>query len=180
MSQPPRRPGIPVAVGKNRSHVGPPLVDPVAQREAWTLDLLAFALHGAVASRVDLRGDRSPLPPVMLDLPHAVIALDLWPCVAALHSRPRSFSQIAGRYSPLVLGAREADKPLVIQWWDLREELPDDASKGADALAKYLEATVTLHTLADASTALAKLPALPDKLRDRNPLAWALTALRGA
>jgi hypothetical protein len=177
MTQPPRRAGIPVAVGKNRHHVGPPLVDPIAQREAWTLDLLAFALHGAVASRVDLRGDRSPLPPVMLDLPKAVIALDLWQSVAALHSRPRSFSQIAGRYSPLVLAARESGKPLLIQWWDLRGEMPEDADKGAQALAKYLDATVTLHSLDDAHTALQHLPALPDKLADRNPMAWALTTL---
>ncbi len=175
MTQPPRRAGIPVAVGKNRHHVGPPLIDPVAQREAWTLDLLAFTIHDAVASRVDLRGERSPLPPVMLDLPDAVVALDLWQSVAALHSRPRSFSQIAGRYSPLVLGARESGKPLRIAWWDLRGEMPDDADKGAQALAKYLEATVTLHTLNDARAALRKLPALPAKLLDRNPLAWGLT-----
>lgn len=168
------RSGVPAAVGKRRAQPGPPPLDPEAQREAWTLDLLAFALHGAVAAKVDVRGSRAPLPPVVLNLPGQVVAIDLWQAVAALHCRPRSFSQIAGRYSPVVIGAQDGGKKLRIEWWDLRGDLPDDVHKGADALAKYLTADVVVRTLDDARAALRGVGELPSALVARNPLAWLL------
>ena len=178
--------GIPVAVGRpqaepNRSRGG---VDVVAWRATWMLDLLAWARHGQVAPRVDLRGPRSPLPPVIL--PEAandtLVCLDLLEAVVKLRSRKRAFSQVAGRYSPLVLGAREAGRKLVIEMWDLDGgHLQGDAAEGiqglVEQLAEYLQAEVTLHGPADLAglqAALRREPP-PMTLVERNPVAWALS-----
>lgn len=172
----------PRAVGKpNRP---PPLltIDPVALRESWTLDVMAWLQLQRVAPRIDLHGARSPLPPVVLDLPDAVWALDLWPAVAALQSRPRSFSQVAGRYAPIAVGAR--GKALHLQWWDLRGEA-DAVKVGplAEALGRYLQADVRLMTLADRDRMLqahaARGEAWPSALLERNPLAWQLQVAGG-
>ncbi len=115
-------PGIPKAVGRRR---GSPLarsdfISDVA-RQAWALDLLAWGRYGQLAPRVDRRGPRASMPPVVL--PEApddeLVCLDLACTVDRLRSRHRAFSQVAGRYSPLVLAARESGRRLRIEVWDL-------------------------------------------------------------
>ncbi len=170
--------GVPRAVEKRPG--GKPVVglDMTAARETWLLDLLAWIRHGQVAARIDLRGPRSPLPPVVLpanDSAH-VIGLESATAVRKLRSRHRAFSQIAGRYSPLVVGARDSGASVIIEIWDTQEAgTTDDLGKLADQLAEYLQASVTLHNLSEARALLAELDIsqLPQALVARNPIAWA-------
>ncbi len=175
--KPPRRQGVPAAIGKPRRDSGPPVLDWVGCHEAWTLELLAFIEMQQLPARVDLRGARSAMPPVVLATPSEVIAYDLWPAIAALHSRPRSFSQVAGRYAPLVIGAQDGGKRLRIQWWQLRSDEPAPDPQLAVAVAKYLQADVTLHDMAQAQARVVGELALPPVLLERNPVAWSLVHL---
>ncbi len=177
--------GIPAAVGRpqsetSRSRGG---VDVAAWRAAWMLDLLAWSRHGQAALRIDLRGPRSPLPPVVLPeaADGALVCLELVETIIKLRSRKRAFSQVAGRYSPLVLAAREANRRLVIEVWDLDGgHLDGEAAKGLhgllEQLAEYLQAEVSAHGPSDVAgllTSLRQRPP-PDALIERNPVAWAL------
>ena len=85
------------------------------------MDLIAWGRYGQVAPRVDQRGPGSSMPPVILpDAPDGeLVCLDLAASVDRLRSRHRAFSQVAGRYSPLVLAARESNRRLRIEVWDL-------------------------------------------------------------
>ncbi len=115
-------PGIPKSVERRR---GNPLagIDHLSEsaRQAWALDLLAWGRYGQMAPRVDQRGHRASMPLVVL--PEApddeLVCLDLARSVNRLRSRHRAFSQVAGRYSPLVLAARESGRRLRIEVWDL-------------------------------------------------------------
>ena len=117
-----------------------------------------------------------------------LVALDLGDALRKLKSRSRSFSQIAGRFSPLVLAAREGELSLWIELWDLDEDgrlNPPDPwlTETASKLASYLEATVTLGTARQLSERAARLGEVPDELRRRNPMAaamgWARQVERG-
>jgi hypothetical protein len=155
-----------------------------AWRATWLLDLLAWNRHGQVAPRVDLRGPRAPLPPVVLPeaANDALVCLELAETIVKLRSRKRAFSQIAGRYAPLVLGAREAGRRLVIEVWDLDGDHPaGEATEGLsrllEQLAEYLKAEVSLHGPSEAAglvSALRQTPP-PQALVERNPVAWALS-----
>lgn len=177
MTHPPRRTGVPNAVGKPRTPPPPGPPDANALRMGWTLDLLAFLRHGQVATRVDPRGDRSPLPLVMLNGKERVVGLDLLPALRALRSRPRAFSQVAGRFSPLVIGAQDSGKRLLVELWDLDGEPDEDDGNQAQALAKYMQADVTAHGRLEALATLKTARDLPDLLVGRNPLAWLLAGL---
>lgn len=118
------RTGIPLAVQKLRNTGGgrrSAQLDVDSLRQVWMLDILAWARYGMVAPRVDLRGAHAAMPPVVLpDAPDGeLVCLDLASSVDALRSRHRAFSQIAGRYSPLVLAARDVGRRLRIEVWDL-------------------------------------------------------------
>jgi len=170
-----QRPGIPQAVSKSRPSQSFTL-DPKRLRDSWILDLLAFARHGLWAKKLDMHGAAAAMPPVILNTQEHVIALDLYDSLHALRSRPRAFSQQAGRYSPLVLGAQDNGKKLVIELWSLHEEPTEAEGKLLDALAKYLQAAVTLHGPAEMKAQLKTLVGqkLPDEICARNPLAWLL------
>ncbi len=170
-----QRPGIPQAVSKSRPSQSFTL-DPQRLRDSWTLDLLAFARHGLWAKKLDMHGVAAAMPPVILNTPDRVIALDLYDSVYALRSRPRAFSQQAGRYSPLVLGAQDNGKKLAIELWSLHEEPTESENNLAEALAKYLQADITLHGPAQMHAHLKSLVGkeLPEEIRVRNPLAWLL------
>lgn len=157
-------------------------------RVAWLLDLLAFGRTGRVAERVDLRAQRATMPPVVLagrpDEPEdPIVAFDDAAAIGRLASRNRAFSQIAARYAPLAMVAKEQGRPLQIELWDVAalvdgaEPVPRLADT-ADALARYLEASFTLpdaaalrHGIAAARASLSG-HAEADRLRARNPLAW--------
>ncbi len=152
-------------------------------RVSWLLDALAWAGHGAVAPRLDLRGVRSPLPAVVLPAvgEDQLVALDHADAIRALRSRHRAFSQIAGRYSALVLAARESGRSLHIEVWDIDDRgalLPEDAALVTllPQLATYLEATVVYAdaALRAARVATLQTAALPAALVDRNPVACGL------
>ncbi len=180
-----RRKGIPKAVQRNRG--GKPVVqlDIGAARVTWMLDLLAWARHGAVANRIDLRGQRAALPPVVLPITDGkLIAMEDAVAIRRLRSRHRAFSQIAGRYSPLVVGAGDAGARIHLEIWDLADQTEDREAllKLAPQLADYLQADVSVHGRADAVAALAALDpsTIPAKIGERNPLAWQQALLMGS
>jgi len=115
-------PGIPKSVERRRASplVGSDFISDSA-RQAWALDLLAWGRYGQLAPRVDQRGPRAAMPPVVLpEAPDGeLVCLDLARTIGRLRSRHRAFSQVAGRYSPMVLAARESGRRLRIEVWDL-------------------------------------------------------------
>jgi len=170
---------VPAAVGKMRSSSIPAPPDAHGMRLGWTLDLLAWARHGAVAHKVDMRGERAPMPPILLANGEQIVALELAGAVRALSSRPRAFSQVAARFSPMVIGSQDSGARLVIEIWDVDAEPDDDDAKLAGALAKYLTADVRFFGRTAAAAALAGVSEWPQALLERNPLAWVLTLQRG-
>ena len=180
----PRKKSIPNAV--QRRPAGKPVVqmDMQITRSTWLLDLLAWARHGAVAPKIDLRGQRAALPPVILPVADGrLVAMEDAAAIFRLRSRHRAFSQIAARYSPLVVGAGDAGARIVLEIWDCAQPAADREvlMRIADQLATYLEADVTVHDLKQAQPILANIDAaaLPKALLDRNPLAWQLALLAG-
>lgn len=180
--------GVPRAVERRPDQGAPGAAAPSDARIAWMLDLLAYAGHGRVAAHVDLRASRASMPPVVLaDGKDAIIALDDAAALARLASRHRAFSQIAARFAPLVLAARDQGRPLHIELWDLGALLDGQAAVArlgdtAVALGRYLGAEVQVPDLPALQARLASLrgpdaAALPAKLRERNALAWLLAPL---
>lgn len=175
--------GVPRSV--QRRPGGKPVVelDISAARETWLLDILAWCRHGAVAARIDVRGSRAALPPVILpDVGGGrVVALETAAAIDRLRSRHRAFSQIAGRYAPLVIGARDAGQRLCIEVWRCTPD-GDDIGPLCAQLAEYLDADITQHTLVEATAALrsAPWPTAPAELTARNPLAWLRALDQGA
>lgn len=157
-------------------------------RVAWLLDLLALGRTGRVAERLDLRAQRATMPPVVLagradDPADPIVALDDAAAIGRLAARNRAFSQIAARFAPLAMVAREQGRPLRIELWDIGA-LVDGADavprlpETAEALARYLEAEFVLPdadalqaALAAGRAALAEHPDAA-RIRERNPLAW--------
>jgi len=180
MSHTPRQAGVPQAIGKPRLGAPGQVIDAELLRDSWTLDVLAWAQHGVMAKKIDLHGAHAPLPPVILpdDGQGRTVALDLLAALQALRSRPRAFSQMAGRYAPLVIGAQDGARVLAIELWHLDGEVEEREkwTKLAEQLATYLRAEVTLRTPADARRLLREAQArgLPEALQVRNPIAWAL------
>lgn len=183
---PERRTGVPVAIAKQRHGAPGQVLDADVLRDSWTLDILAWVQHGEMANKIDLHGVHAPLPPVILpkDSQGRTVALDLTLALYALRSRPRAFSQMAGRYAPLVIGAQDKGRALRIELWTLEGELedPDKWHKTAEALATYLHAEVVLRGPEDARRLLLQAQArgLPEALQARNPVAWALQQVRRA
>lgn len=115
-----------------------------------------------------------------------VVALDPLDAIARLRSRKRAFSQIAGRYSALLVGARDVGAGLHITWWNiggdahaLSPAVDDDAwaASLADQLVSYLSESgvpVQLERLGpdDARRLLDAASDIPETLAARNPLAW--------
>ena len=172
--------GVPAAVGKPRHGAPGQVIDPAVLRESWTLDVLAWAQHGVMAKKIDVHGSHAALPPVILpdDGKGRTVALDLLAALHALRSRPRAFSQMAGRYAPLVIGAQDRQRPLVLELWQLDGELEDleKWQKLAEQLATYLRAEVRVRTHLEARQLLREAQArgLPEELQARNPIAWVL------
>jgi|GEM_PF-5667616 len=170
--------GVPRAVEKRRA--GKPVVelDMGAAQQTWLLDVLAWINESRVAPRIDTRGQRAALPPVILpsNAGSDVVAYETADAIRRLKSRHRAFSQIAGRYSPLVIGARDAGVGLRIVIYDLLNDEPDEGlDRISSQLADYLEGTVTLHGAATARTQAAGFQGeIPESVRSRNPVAWAL------
>ena len=182
------RKGIPRSVQRNAG--GKPVIqlDMPAARVTWLLDLLAWARHGGVAARIDLRGQRAALPPVVLPVETGrLVAMEDAAAITRLRSRHRAFSQIAGRYTPLVVGAGDAGATIHLEIWHLPEGEPDPAEtehleKLAPQLAEFLGAEIVLLGRKDAAEALKQLDAgsIPAAIEERNPLAWQLALLRDA
>ena len=120
--------GVPAAVGKPRHGAPGQVIDPAVLRESWTLDVLAWAQYGVMAKKIDVHGSHAALPPVILpdDGKGRTVALDLLAALHALRRRPRAFSQMAGRYAPLVIGAQDRQRPLVLA----RSQTRRDARRG--------------------------------------------------
>ncbi len=175
--------GVPRAV--ERAKAGKPVVDLdiAAARTTWLLDVLAWARHGVVAARIDLRGPRAALPPVVLPAvgDDRVVALEPAAALDRLRSRHRAFSQMAGRYSPLVIGSRDAGRGLAIEIWALGE-VAIDAERLAEQLAEYMQADVTVHDRQQAAAIVADIDwsTAPPDLLERNPLAWGWALQHGA
>ncbi len=183
-------PGVPKAIGREPAAKLSlnPLPAAGDARAAWTLDMLAFARHGRVADRIDLRASRATMPPVVLaDGEGPIVALDDASAIGRLSSRSRAFSQIAARYAALGLVAREQERPLIVELWDLGAIMGDEPpipnlAETAAALARYLEATFVLTTVDDLHGGLRSLRGveLPKTIRDRNPMAWLIPAVTTA
>lgn len=186
-------PGVPKAVertGAGKLAIQTPArlsVDDNA-RLTWMLDLLAWTGHGVVAGRIDLRGTSAALPPVVLPEVGAdlLVALEPVDAIRRLRSRHRAFSQMAGRYSALLLAARDAGRRLRIEMWDLDEHgalrAPDPSlDRLWPQLASYLEGEVFLGDEATlkARMALALATPLAPSLVARNPVAWGLHLAQG-
>ncbi|HAN30747.1 MAG TPA: hypothetical protein DCQ06_04050 [Myxococcales bacterium] len=152
---------------------------------AWMLDLMAWARYDRVAPKIHLNVLSPRMPALVLPQVHEpdqsewIVALDLADALRKLKSRSRAFSQIAGRFSSLVLAARESSVALRIEIWDLdlsgaiRE--PDSwLQDTARQLAKYLEAEVVIIERSELRQRLAKAAMAPEPLRMRNPMAAAL------
>lgn len=182
MKKKPRN-GVPRAVERSRG--GKPVVslEMDAARVVWALDLLAWIRHGQLAAKLDMRGYRAPLPAIVLPGSDQVVALEDVTAVRKLRSRHRAFSQIAGRYSPLVIGARDAGARIRLELWDLDTIDHGDAEalqKTSAQLADYMQADVRLFGRSDAARAFATVDdrlssgelVFPDKLTARNPMAW--------
>lgn len=173
--RPPATPGIPRAIGKGRRDTGLPALDQV--RESWLLELLGWQRHGQVPARLELHGRRSSRPPVLLLTDEHVICLDFLATLHDLRSRPRAFSQQAGRYAEAVHGALASRRALVLELWDLEAQPTPDDEKLAAALSKYLRAAVTLHGPEAVGEALAGAR-FPAALCAANPLAWGRERMR--
>lgn len=175
------RKGVPRSVQRNAG--GKPVIqlDMGAARHVWLLDLLAWTRHGGVALKIDMRGPRAPMPPVILPNVNGVlVALEDAGAVRRLRSRHRAFSQIAGRYTPLVVGAKDQGTRIVLEVWDF--EGGDDAiGKLAPQLADFIGADVTVHDRHEAAEVLRAIDPtqIPASLVKRNPLAWQLQLLHG-
>ena len=190
-------PGIPQAVQRQRkgAQQGAEFTGRAA-RAAWLLDLLAWGRYGQVAPRVDQRGPGSSMPPVILpDAPDGeLVCLDLAASVDRLRSRHRAFSQVAGRYSALVLAARESNRRLRIEVWDLDgifldsgafteaatlpeisiadvldgQSAPRGGGEGLESMlrkvATYIDADISLESLLEARALLSDL--LDDPMPD--------------
>lgn len=176
MSPPREGRGVPRAVQKSRKDTGLPPLEQV--RESWMLELVAWQRHGRTTNRLDLHGHRSTRPPIWLDTPEALICLDFLDALRDLRSRPRAFSQQAGRYTDAVQGAQLHHKALHIELYLLEDEPHEADHKLAEALAKYLNATITLHGRQVVHTALQVQ--FPPELVEHNPLAWTLDLARKA
>ena len=157
-------------------------------RLTWMLDLLAWAGHGEVAGRIDLRGTSAALPPVVL--PEVgdtwLVALEPVDAIRRLRSRHRAFSQMAGRYSALLIAARDAGRKLRVEMWDLDASgaiRPHDSAldKLWPQLGSYLGGEVILADAALLADRLAKAKAggLPAELVGRNPVAWGVNLAAG-
>lgn len=183
-------PGIPQAV-QRQSKGGPQGAESTgrASRTAWALDLIAWGRYGQLAPRIDHRGPGSTMPPVILpEAPDGeLVCLDLAASVDRLRSRHRAFSQVAGRYSALVLAARESNRRLRIEVWDLEglflpvgafteaatlpeiaiadvvdgQSPPRGGAEGLEAMlgkvATYIDAKISLETLLEARALLSSL-----------------------
>lgn len=191
-------PGVPQAVeksagdggaGKKAGRIQTParLSADSNARVTWLLDLLAWAGHDAVAKRVDLRGSSAALPPVILPevAPDVLVALDTVDALRRLRSRHRAFSQMAGRYSALLLAARDTGRRLRLELWDLDETgalRPADErlAKLWPQLESYLEGEVWLADEAALRARLARASegSLPAALVRRNPVAFGLGLAR--
>lgn len=164
---------MPKAVG--RPHKAQPVREGLPPqdlaRESWLLELIAWQRHAHIPHRVDLHGHRSPKPAIWLDLKGELLILDFLQSVVELKSRPRAFSQQAGRYEDAVQGARLHGKRLRLELLAL-PGIPDDPAL-LEALGKYLEADIRVLRDDDVHKAL-QHPDWPQRIQDRNPLAWAL------
>ncbi len=161
--------GIPRALGKPRRDTGLPPVEHV--QESWLLELLGWQLHERLPAKLDLHGHRATRPPCLLNSQNTWIALDLLAALRDLRSRPRAFSQQAGRYAELMRGAQLDGKRVLLELVD-----PDGAPSEADlklveALGKYLDAEIRVLGPAEIQTILANAQ-YPPHLCARNPLAW--------
>lgn len=155
-------------------------------RLLWLLDLLAWAGHGRVAARLDVRAGRTAMPAVILaDGDGPLVAVDDAQALARLAARHRAFSQVAARYAALLLAARDQGRPLVVELWDLGALLDGQPpvarlDQTAAALARYHEASYHVGDLATLATRMALAQrraaeqALPAALVARNPLAQLL------
>ena len=162
--------GIPRALGKPRRDTGLPPVDQV--QESWLLELLGWQLHGRLPAKLDLHGHRATRPPCMLNSADAWVCLDLMAALRDLRSRPRAFSQQAGRYAELMRGAQMDGKRVVLELADPEAEANEADHKLVDALAKYLNAEIRIIGPAEIQRTLATAQ-YPEHLCARNPLAWA-------
>ena len=162
--------GIPRALGKPRRDTGLP---PVAHvQESWLLELLGWQLHARLPAKLDLHGHRATRPPCLLNSPDVWIGLDLLAALRDLRSRPRAFSQQAGRYAELMRGAQLDGKRVLLELVDPDGEPNEADQKLVDALAKYLDAEIRMLGPAEIQRILA-LARYPEHLCARNPLAWA-------
>ncbi len=162
--------GIPRALGKPRRDTGLPPVEQV--QESWLLELLGWQRHQRLPAKLDLHGHRATRPPCLLNSQDAWICLDLMAALRDLRSRPRAFSQQAGRYAELVRGAQMDGKRVVIELADPETEANAADQKLVDALAKYLDAEMRILGPAEIRRTLA-MAQYPGHLCARNPLAWA-------
>jgi hypothetical protein len=162
--------GVPKAIGKPRRDTGLPPVDQV--QESWLLELLGWQLHERLAAKLDLHGHRATRPPCLLNSKDAWVCLDLMAALRDLRSRPRAFSQQAGRYAELVRGAQMDGKRVVIELVDAEGEPSEADLKLVEALAKYLDAEMRVIGPAEIQRILAGAR-YPEHLCARNPLAWA-------
>lgn len=165
-----RAAGVPKAIGKPRRDTGLPPVEQV--QESWLLELLGWQLHERLPAKLDLHGHRATRPPCLLNGKEAWICLDLLAALRDLRSRPRAFSQQAGRYAELVRGAQMDGKRVLIQLVDAEGEPSEADQKLVDALAKYLDAEMRMVGPAEIALILAGAR-FPPHLCARNPLAWA-------
>ena len=164
------RHGIPRALGKPRRETGLPPVDQV--QESWLLELLGWSLHERLPAKLDLHGHRASRPPCLLSGADKWVALDLMAALRDLRSRPRAFSQQAGRYAELVRGAQLDGKRVVLELVDPEGEPNEVDHKLVDALAKYLGAELRIVGPVEIQRLLVNAH-YPEHLCARNPLAWA-------
>jgi hypothetical protein len=162
--------GIPRALGKPRRDTGLPPVDQV--QESWLLEIVGWSLHARLPAKLDLHGHRASRPPCLLNSQDKWVALDLMAALRDLRSRPRAFSQQAGRYAELARGAQLDGKSVSISLLDPVGEPNEADQKLVDALAKYLGAEIRVVGPAEIQKILADAR-YPEHLCARNPLAWA-------
>lgn len=146
-------------------------------RESWLLELLGWQLHQKLPAKLDLHGHRATRPPCLLNGGDAWICLDLLAALRDLRSRPRAFSQQAGRYAELVRGAQLDGRRVVIELVDPDGEPGEADLKLVDALRKYLDAEMRVIGPPEIARILADAR-FPEHLCARNPLAWAHACAR--
>lgn len=162
--------GIPRALGKPRRDTGLPPVDQV--QESWLLELLGWCLHERLPAKLDLHGHRASRPPCLLNSADVWYGLDMMAALRDLRSRPRAFSQQAGRYAELVRGAQMDGKRVILELADPYGEPNEADVKLVEALAKYLSAEIRIVGPSEIQRLLASAH-YPEHLCARNPLAWA-------